>query len=398
MLEGKKIIIAVCGSIAAYKTAFFIRLLVKQKAEVQVIMTQDATAFISPLTLATLSKNPVKIAFEKNAEGEWNNHVALGLWADLLVVAPATSNTIAKFANGLCDNLMSAVYLSARCPVMISPAMDLDMYKHPSTKKNLQTLASFGNEIIEAEDGELASGLSGVGRLAEPEHILAAIEAHFESKQDFEGQSVLITSGPTHEAIDPVRFIGNHSTGKMGKSLAYELANRGAKVKFISGPVAHYPKHENIEVVKVKSAIEMFEAAKNIYPQVNIGIFAAAVADYRPSEVSDVKIKKKEASLAIQLIPNPDIARELGLIKSNRQLNIGFALETDSEEINAKGKLDKKNLDLIVLNSLQNPGAGFAHDTNKVSVYDKDNNTIHFELKSKTEVAKDLANLIAKKL
>jgi len=398
MLEGKKIIIAVCGSIAAYKTAFFIRLLVKAKADVRVIMTDDAKSFISPITLGTLSKNPVKSSFKKNEEGEWNNHVEMGLWADLIVVAPATANTIAKFAHGLCDNLVTAVYLSARCPVMISPAMDLDMYQHPSTKHNLSLLTTYGNKIIAAEDGELASGLNGVGRLAEPEHILDAIEAHFKKSNDFEGQLVLITSGPTHEAIDPVRFIGNHSTGKMGKSLAYELAERGARIIFISGPVAHYPDHKNIEVIKIKSALEMYEASQRVFPQVNISIFAAAVADYRPSAVSNTKIKKKESHLDIPLILNPDIAKELGLLKTVNQLNIGFALETDAEEVNALGKLKKKNLDMIVLNSLQTPGAGFAHDTNKVSVYDKDNNTTHFELKSKTEVAKDLVDLIARKL
>jgi phosphopantothenoylcysteine decarboxylase/phosphopantothenate--cysteine ligase len=398
MLEGKKIIIAVCGSIAAYKTAFFIRLLVKAKADVRVIMTDDAKSFISPITLGTLSKNPVKSSFKKNEEGEWNNHVEMGLWADLIVVAPATANTIAKFAHGLCDNLVTAVYLSARCPVMISPAMDLDMYQHPSTKHNLSLLTAFGNQIIAAEDGELASGLNGVGRLAEPAHIIDAIEAHFKKANDFEGQLVLITSGPTHEAIDPVRFIGNHSTGKMGKSLAYELAERGAKIIFISGPVAHYPDHKNIEVIKIKSALEMYEASQRVFPQVNFSIFAAAVADYRPSAVSNTKIKKKESHLDIQLIPNPDIAKELGLLKTVNQLNIGFALETDAEEVNALGKLKKKNLDMIVLNSLQTPGAGFAYDTNKVSVYDKDNNTTHFELKSKTEVAKDLVDLIARKL
>jgi phosphopantothenoylcysteine decarboxylase/phosphopantothenate--cysteine ligase len=398
MLEGKKIIIAVCGSIAAYKTAFFIRLLVKAKADVRVIMTDDAKSFISPITLGTLSKNPVKSSFKKNEEGEWNNHVEMGLWADLIVVAPATANTIAKFAHGLCDNLVTAVYLSARCPVMISPAMDLDMYQHPSTKHNLSLLIAYGNQIIAAEDGELASGLNGVGRLAEPAHIIDAIEAHFKKANDFEGQLVLITSGPTHEAIDPVRFIGNHSTGKMGKSLAYELAERGAKIIFISGPVAHYPDHKNIEVIKIKSALEMYEASQRVFPQVNISIFAAAVADYRPSTVSNTKIKKKESHLDIQLIPNPDIAKELGLLKTVNQLNIGFALETDAEEVNALGKLKKKNLDMIVLNSLQTPGAGFAYDTNKVSVYDKDNNTTHFELKSKTEVAKDLVDLIARKL
>jgi len=397
MLEGKKIIIAVCGSIAAYKTAFFIRLLIKSKADVQVIMTPDAKAFISPLTLATLSKNPVKIDFLKNAEGEWNNHVDLGLWADLMIVYPATANTIGKFANGLCDNLLTAVYLSARCSVMIAPAMDLDMYQHPSTLKNLKTLKSFGNIIVDAENGELASGLNGVGRLSEPENMLKVAREYFNQTLDFKGKTVMITSGPTQEAIDPVRFIGNHSTGKMGKALALELANRGAKIKFISGPVAHYPTHQNIELIKVLSAIDMLNAAKSVFSTADLSIFAAAVADYRPASVAKKKIKKSDKSLEISLEPNPDLAKELGLLKTSKQITDGFALETDAEEFNAKEKLKKKNFDLIVLNSLNNAGAGFAHDTNKISVFDKDNNSIKFELKSKADVARDIADIITKR-
>ncbi len=397
MLVGKKVLIAVCGSIAAYKTAFFVRLLIKEGAEVRVVMTESAKSFITPLTLSTLSKNPVLSTFEKDLTGEWNNHVELGLWADLMVVAPASAHTISKFANGGCDNLVSAVYLSARCPVMICPAMDLDMYQHPATVKNIQNLSAYGNIIVDAEDGELASGLRGEGRLAEPENILKRIVTYFSSQQSLDGLKVMITSGPTHEALDPVRFIGNHSTGKMGSAIAMELVSRGARVQFISGPTGHYPNHQQIEVTKVTSADEMHEAARSHFPKVDVAIFTAAVADYKPKEVASSKIKKQANNLHITLAPNPDIAQELGQLKKN-QLTIGFALETDQEEDNALGKLRKKNLDMIVLNSLKNKGAGFAHDTNKVSVYDKHNNVSHFELKSKVEVAKDLVDLLERAL
>lgn len=397
MLDGKKVLIAVCGSIAAYKTAFFVRLLIKAGAEVQVIMTESAKSFITPLTLSTLSKKPALSSFEKNDMGEWNNHVELGLWADLMVVAPASANTLSKFAAGACDNLVTAVYLSARCPVMICPAMDLDMYKHPATVKNLKTLKDYGNFIVDAEEGELASGLNGEGRMAEPEHILRHVENYFRQSQSLKGKKVLMTSGPTHEAIDPVRFIGNHSTGKMGRAIAMELVARGAEVQFVSGPTGHYPKHPQIQVTKVTSADEMFEAAKAYFPESDVAIFTAAVADYKPKNVATSKIKKKESDLDIVLAPNPDIAKQLGAVKKH-QFTVGFALETDEEEVNAVSKLEKKNLDMIVLNSLNHEGAGFAHDTNKVSIFDRHNNVSHFELKSKAEVAKDLVDLLEKAL
>lgn len=396
MLEGKKVLVAVCGSIAAYKTAFFVRLLVKAGAEVKVIMTQSAKDFIAPLTLSTLSKNPVPSSFIKE-EGTWNNHVELGMWADLMVVAPISANTLAKFTNGLCDNLLTAVYLSAKCPVMVCPAMDLDMYQHPATRANLSTLKTYGNIIIDSENGELASGLYGEGRMAEPEHILEKIVRFFDQPNSLASKKVMMTSGPTHEALDPVRFIGNHSTGKMGKAIALELANRGAKIHLISGPVAHYPKHPNIEVTKVVSADEMYDAAREHFSSSDVGIFTAAVADYKPEKKATSKIKKEEANLGLNLVPNPDIAKELGSLKTT-QYTVGFALETDDEESNAIKKLKKKNLDLIVLNSLNHDGAGFAHDTNKITTFDKDNNVTYFELKSKTEVAKDLVNLIEKAL
>lgn len=393
MLEGKKILIAVCGSIAAYKTAFFVRLLIKAGAEVKVIMTESAKEFITPITLSTLSKNPVLSSFTRGDSGEWNNHVELGLWADLMVVAPLSANTLSKLTSGFADNLVVATYLSSRCPVVLCPAMDLDMYQHGSTRHNLNMVKSYGNILIDAETGELASGLDGQGRMAEPETILEKIESFFDLKEHFKGKNILITSGPTQESIDPVRFIGNHSTGKMGASIAYEFANRGAKVTFVSGPVGHYPNHPNIEVTKVQSAEEMFAASKEVYPKTDIAVFTAAVADYRPKEVAPSKIKKKENALEITLVPNPDIAKELGTAKKH-QFTVGFALETDEEEVNALHKMKSKNLDMIVLNSLNHQGAGFAHETNKVSVFDKQNNVKHFELKSKAEVAKDLVDMI----
>lgn len=397
MLEGKKILVAVCGSIAAYKTAFFVRLLVKEGADVQVIMTESAQTFITPLTLATLSKHPVYSSFTHGASGEWVNHVELGLWADLMVIAPLSAHTLGKLAHGICDSLLCATYLSAKCPVMVCPAMDLDMYGHPTTRNNLAALKTFGNTIIDAEEGELASGLHGQGRMAEPETILKAVIQHFTHQQTLTGKRVLITSGPTHEAIDPVRFIGNHSTGKMGHSIAIELANRGAQVFFVSGPVGHYPAHPQVQVIKVTSADEMFAAAEKHFGQSDIAIFAAAVADFRPEHSAGSKIKRGQEHLNLTLVPNPDIAKTLGECK-NGQFTVGFALETNDEEDNALKKLKSKNLDMVVLNSLNDPGAGFAHSTNKVSVYDRNNNVAHFELKSKVEVAKDLADLIEKQL
>ncbi|MFH6982092.1 bifunctional phosphopantothenoylcysteine decarboxylase/phosphopantothenate--cysteine ligase CoaBC [Marinoscillum luteum] len=398
MLEGKKVLLAVCGSIAAYKAAFFVRLLVKSGAEVKVIMTESAKDFITPLTLATLSKNPVLSSFYQNENGEWHNHVELGLWADLMIVAPVSANTLSKLANGAADNLLTAVYLSARCPVMVCPAMDLDMYQHPATRRNLKTLADYGNIIVDAESGELASGLTGEGRMAEPEHILEKVKSFFQQTQSFVGKKVMMTSGPTHESIDPVRFIGNHSTGKMGKAIALELANRGAEVEFISGPAAHAPHHPLIRVTKVTSAEEMFEAAKAYFETSDIGIFTAAVADYKPETMVTSKLKKKERALQITLVPNPDIASQLGAMKKKHQFTVGFALETDEEQVNARKKLESKNLDVIVLNSLNHEGAGFAHDTNKVSIFDRHNKEQHFELKSKVEVAKDLVDFIEQSL
>ncbi len=389
MLKGKKILLAVCGSIAAYKTAFFVRLLVKEEAEVKVIMTESAKDFITPLTLATLSKNPVYSNYFEEDSGEWNNHVELGLWADLMIVAPLSANTLGKMANGICDNLLLATYLSAKCPVMVAPAMDLDMYKHPSTVENLKKLQSFGNEVIEATEGELASGLVGQGRMAEPEELLEILKKKFRNSEALKNKKVLITSGPTHEAIDPVRFIGNHSSGKMGVALSDAFRNAGAEVSVISGPSQYVP--ENVEVVKVNSAKEMLAEAEKKYKDCDIAVFAAAVADYRPADPKSEKIKKSEDSFEINLVKNPDIAFELGQ-KKNGQFNIGFALETNKEETHAKEKLEKKNFDLIVLNSLNDSGAGFQNDTNKVTFFDKNNKEVKFELKSKKEVAADIVD------
>ena len=398
MVKGKKILIGVTGSIAAYKIATLVRFLVKEGAEVKVIMTPSAKAFITPLTLSTLSKNPVYSDFVKNEAGEWTNHVELALWADLLLIAPLSANTLGKMANGICDNLLIATYLSAKCPVAVAPAMDLDMYQHPTTLANLTKLRTFGNAVIDAEDGELASGLKGVGRMAEPETLLARIASLLSENQDFSGKTILITSGPTYESIDPVRFIGNQSTGKMGAAIAMELAQRGAKVEFVSGPVSSYPMHANVTVHKVTSANQMFETTKTLFPASSISIFTAAVADYRPEQTATSKIKRNGENLSLTLVPNPDIAREMGKLKAPGQINVGFALETDKEEDNALKKLESKNLDLIVLNSLNNKGAGFAHDTNKVSIFDRENKALHFELKTKTEVAKDLADVILTKI
>lgn len=398
MLTGKKILLAVTGSIAAYKTAFFVRLLIKEGAEVKVLMTDAAKEFISPLTLATLSKNPVESIYFDHENGEWTNHVELGLWADLMIVAPLTANTLGKFANGLCDNLVCASYLSAKCPVMMAPAMDLDMYAHPSTQENLKKVRSYGNLLIDAEDGELASGLVGTGRMAEPEHILEAVKGHFNSKKKLEGRRVIITSGPTHEPIDPVRFIGNHSSGKMGTALANAFVKEGATVVFISGPAKNLPaESEHIKVVQVTSANEMMQAVSADYDSIDIAVFAAAVADYGVSNFSAEKIKRNGEDLQLILTPNPDIALEMGKRKAG-QIHVGFALETSNEEANARKKLEKKKFDFIVLNSLQDSGAGFSHDTNKVSIFDKNNNEVSFELKAKTEVAKDIVNLISERI
>lgn len=394
MLQGRKILLGVCGSIAAYKIPLLVRLLIKQGAEVKVIQTAAAQEFVTAITLATVSKNPVLSSFVKGNQGEWNNHVALGLWADLMVIAPLSANTLSKMASGGCDNLLTATYLSARCPVMLAPAMDLDMYQHPSTTKNLATVRTYGNLIIHAETGELASGLVGVGRMAEPETILAEIERYFASTSTLKGKRVLITSGPTYESIDPVRFIGNHSSGKMGLALAEEAAKRGAMVTMVSGPSGVSSSHPSISEWKVRTAAEMYEATENEFPKADIAIFAAAVSDYRPEQVATQKIKKDTDEVVLKLVKNKDIAFEMGKIKKKHQLTVGFALETEHEQPNALQKLKKKNLDLIVLNSLNDGGAGFAHDTNKITIFGMDERRHEFELKPKTQVAKDIFDRI----
>ena len=342
--------------------------------------------------------NPVLIDFKKDKTGEWNNHVDLGLWADTIIMAPASANTIGKMANGLCDNLLLATYLSARCPVFFAPAMDLDMYQHPSVLANIQKLIGFGNHLIEAEHGELASGLIGQGRMAEPENLVAYLSDFFASKSALKGKKVMITAGPTYEAIDPVRFIGNHSTGKMGFALAEAAANHGAEVTLISGPTHLSIEHSNIKLIRVKSGNEMYEACSKANQFSDINIMAAAVADYTPKTVANQKIKKKGDAMTIELVKTTDIAKSLGAIKKSTQLNVGFALETEAELEHAQQKIKSKNFDLIVLNSLNDKGAGFGHDTNKITIIDNQNNIQHFELKSKREVAKDIINAIVQKL
>jgi phosphopantothenoylcysteine decarboxylase/phosphopantothenate--cysteine ligase len=396
-LGGKKIILGVTGGIAAYKTAHLVRLLIKAGAEVQVIMTPASHQFVTPYTLSTLSKKPAYTNFF-NAAGEggtWNNHVDLALWADLMLVAPATANTLAKMANGLCDNLLMAIYLSAKCPVVVAPAMDLDMYVHPTTNRNLDLLESFGNIIIPAEDGELASGLIGKGRMAEPETIVKSITELLDINLPLRGKKLLITAGPTYEPIDPVRFIGNHSSGKMGYDIALEAAKKGAKVVLVSGPSNQKISHENVEIVKVMSALEMYDACHKVFSEVDVVVAAAAVADYRPKEVATEKIKKDSEEFIITMDKNPDILASLGAIKKEQFL-VGFALETQNEIEHAKAKIKKKNLDLIVLNSLKDEGAGFGKPTNKVTFIDKEFNIEPKELKLKEEVAQDIINKIVK--
>lgn len=391
MLRGKNILLGITGGIAAYKTTFLVRLLIKAGARVKVVMTQSASIFVTPLTLSTLSKHPVLMDFVNEDDGSlsWNNHVELGLWADLMVVAPATANTLSKMAHGTCDNLLLATYLSAKCPVFFAPAMDLDMYQHPSTKETLHKLQSFGNTMIPAESGELASGLHGEGRMAEPENIVAALNKFLSEGHPLKGKKVLITAGPTHEAIDPVRFLGNRSTGTMGYELADRAAELGATVILVSGPTNLKAAHENIETHSVTSAQEMYETVQHYFKAVDVVISAAAVADYRPATVADQKIKKQEGDLSITLVRNPDILKSLGAQKQHQFL-VGFALETDNELENAKGKLQRKNLDAIVLNSLNDTGAGFGRDTNKIAFIDKNMNVKTFEVKTKAEVAADI--------
>ncbi|MDO5616216.1 MAG: bifunctional phosphopantothenoylcysteine decarboxylase/phosphopantothenate--cysteine ligase CoaBC, partial [Cruoricaptor ignavus] len=390
ILNGKRILLIISGGIAAYKTNFLVRDLLKQNTEVKIVLTPSAEKFVSKLTLSTLSKNEVFTEFY-NENGTWNNHVELALWADLVLVAPCTANTLAKMVHGICDNLAIAVYMSAKCPVFVAPAMDLDMYAHPSTKQNLELAEDFGHRIIPAEFGELASGLVGQGRLAEPQTILQTLENHFRNKT-LQNKTILITAGPTYEAIDPVRFIGNHSSGKMGFSIAEEAANRGAKVILISGPTHEKTSNPNIELHKVTSAKEMYEEVFNHYQNTDIAIASAAVADYTPKIVASEKIKKNDNELMIELVKNPDILKTMGEKKSHQFL-VGFALETENEEDNAKGKLQKKNLDMIVLNSLRDKGAGFQGETNKIKII-TEVETKEFPLKSKTAVACDILDFV----
>ena len=398
VLNGKKVLLAVTAGIAAYKTASLVRLFIKLDAEVKVIMTSASKDFITPLTLSTLSKNPVHSAFYEEEENElWNNHVELGLWADLMIIAPATANTIAKMTNGVCDNLVLATYLSAKCPVYFAPAMDLDMYQHPSTNNSLNSLQEFGNVMIPATSGELASGLVGEGRMAEPEDIVSFIEKDILHKLPLKNKRILITAGPTHEAIDPVRFIGNHSSGKMGFELAKAAANLGGEVVLISGPSNQSVNHSQINRVDVISAEQMYKECHKYYENSDIAILSAAVADYRPKKIASEKIKKKDSALTIELEPTKDILKSLGELKKN-QILVGFALETNNEIENAKSKIERKNLDLIVLNSLRDSGAGFATDTNKVSILDSDLNCKEFDLKEKSKVANDIFNEIILKL
>lgn len=390
MLEGKKIVLGVCGSIAAYKSAYLVRALIKAGAEVQVILTKNATDFITPLTLSTLSKKPALVNYFSPETGEWNNHVALGLWADMMIIAPASADTLAKMANGQCDNLLTAIYLSAKCPVYFAPAMDLDMWIHPATQSNIGKLLSFGNIMIPPEKGELASGLYGEGRMAEPDNIVDFLAASLNKKQLLVNQNVLVTAGPTYEAIDPVRFIGNHSSGKMGFAIANELAEMGATVTLIAGPTSEVTHAKNIKRYNVTSAAEMLAACEQHFKTAKACVMSAAVADYTPVDPAKQKIKKQDSNLQIELKKTVDILKVLGGQKRPDQVLAGFALETDHEEENAIAKLQKKNLDFIVLNSLNDSGAGFKTDTNKITIIDNKLQKTTYSLKSKTQVAQDI--------
>lgn len=394
----KRILLGISGGIAAYKIAFLIRLLKKSGAEVKVVMTPSAVDFISPLVVATLSENPVNIEFWDKTTGEWTNHVELALWADLFVIAPLTANTLSKMSNGACDNLLMAVYLSAKSPILVAPAMDLDMYAHFTTKSNLQILESNNVKIIPAENGELASGLNGEGRMAEPETIFQAIKECLsvnEPISSFNNKKVLITAGPTYENIDPVRFVGNRSSGKMGFAIAAEFLNRGAQVHLITGPTNLNLSHPNLYLTRIQTALELDSEVKKLWNGMSIGVFAAAVADYRPESMAAEKIKKHNDELTIRMVKNPDILAWAGENKESKQLVVGFALESEDLIENGKEKLRKKNADLMVLNSIKDDGAGFEHETNKISILDKDNKLSTFELKSKALVAKDIVNYIA---
>jgi phosphopantothenoylcysteine decarboxylase/phosphopantothenate--cysteine ligase len=393
-MRGKRVLLGITGGIAAYKIAFLIRLLKKSGAEVKCILTPASSDFISPLVVSTLSENPVGIEFWNKEDGTWNNHVEYGLWADIFVVAPLTANSLSKMANGSSDNLLLATYLSMKTKTLVAPAMDLDMYAHPTTKRNLDLLIEDGIRIIPAESGELASGLSGEGRMAEPETIQQAIQDYFDAQleDEFKGKKVIVTAGPTFESIDPVRFIGNHSSGKMGYRIAEELLVRGAHVILVSGPTKEELEHNNLTLIPIKTADEMLAAVQLHWKDCSYGVFSAAVADYRPKSIADQKIKKNDDELSIQLIKNPDVLKWAGDTKSSDQILVGFALETNDLLENGKKKLAKKNLNLIVLNSLEDKGAGFGVDTNKISILDNHNNLVEFELKSKKEVAGDIVS------
>ncbi len=390
MLKGKKILLGITGGIAAYKIPFLLRLLKKEGAEVQIILSPFAKEFVTPLTLSTLSERPVLSEFHKKDDGSWFSHVNLGLWADLFLVAPLTANTMGKMAAGIADNLLLTTILSSRCPVFFAPTMDLDMYHHPSTQSNIKKLQKFGYKLIEPVEGELASGLKGMGRLEEPEVIFEIIKEHFEKKKALKGKKVLVTAGPTHEPIDPVRFIGNHSSGKMGIAIAEALVDEGAEVDLVLGPTSENTEKQGIKIHRVTTAEQMFEKSMQVFKNEDIAILSAAVADFSPSNIADSKIKKEQGFQSIELKPTKDILASLGKVKSKKQILVGFALETDNEEANAIKKLNAKNLDLIVLNSLRDKGAGFGYSTNKVSILDNKGNKTEFALKDKKEVAKDI--------
>ena len=392
-LKGKRIVLGITGSIAAYKACVLIRELIKAGAEVQAVMTPSAKEFITPLTISTLTHKPVISEFFDRRDGSWHSHVDIGLWADAMIIAPATASSIAKMANGVADNMLITTYLSMRAPVFVAPAMDVDMFSHTATQKNIKTLRSYGNIIIEPETGELASGLEGKGRMEEPAVIAKTLEAYIKSQNQLKGKRVLITAGPTYEKIDPVRFIGNYSSGKMGYALAEECAERGAEVELVSGPVSINLNRANIHITKVESAAQMYAAAVNAFPKTDIAILCAAVADFTPRETKDVKIKREKGDMAIQLVPTKDIAAELGRMKKESQFMVGFALETNDETNNAINKLKAKKLDFIVLNSLNDKGAGFSVDTNKITII-SDTSKYEYSLKPKREVAKDIIDKI----
>lgn len=398
MLTGKKILLGVTGGIAAYKSAYLVRLLIKAGAEVRVLMSDAAKQFVQPLTFATLSRNPVFTEFFNPENGEWHSHVKLSLWADLYVVAPATANSIAKMAHGIADNLLLTTCLSARCPIMVAPAMDLDMYSNAATQENLNTLRSRGFLIAEAADGELASGLSGKGRMAEPEEILERVGEYFNARKPLSHRKILITAGPTREKIDPVRFITNYSTGKMGYAIAEELAQRGAEVLLVSGPVQVTAHNQRITVIPVTTAQEMYQKCVELFPTCDGAIMSAAVADFTPETTAQSKIKKTGDEMTLRLVPTKDIAAELGKLKTAKQVFAGFALETDNEMHNAQKKLESKNFDFIVLNSLKDKGAGFGYDTNKVTIVSRTKGAVNYDLKSKALVAKDIADQLEEEL